>query len=101
MNHWLKFKKFDIQRSRCRTEVEAINLEKSLRTLEGNVMNSLEEFETKTYPQLWYIAFNLGIQAKKEGYPKVCNLQDSRFITPSGKILKVYESAWKQGWDNI
>lgn len=57
------------------------------------------EFETEVYPKIWRRAFDKGVEAKKEGKDKICNLKDSEFLTPSGNFLKVYKSAWEQGWE--
>lgn len=59
-----------------------------------------EEFETEVYPRIWREAHAAGVVAREQGLPRVCNLQGSPFCTPSGKVLKVYLSAWEQGWDN-
>lgn len=60
---------------------------------------SLEKFETETYPRIWHLAYDAGVEAKNEGLPRICNLKESPFVTPSGNILIVYKSAWEQGWD--
>ena len=49
---------------------------------------------------LWSEAWHLGNEAKKAGRPRECNLSEDKFITPRGSILKVYKSAWEQGYDN-
>jgi hypothetical protein len=56
------------------------------------------KWETEIYPKIWREAYDLGVAAFKAGLPRVCNLGES-FRTPSGSILKVYKSAWEQGWD--
>jgi hypothetical protein len=63
-------------------------------------MDSWTKFETETYPRIWHLAYNLGAKAKKQALPRICNLKEEPFITPSGDILKVYRSAWEQGWDH-
>ncbi len=56
------------------------------------------KWQTETYPEIWKEAFAYGESAKEEGLPRECNLSDSKF--GSGKtILKVYKSAWEQGYD--
>jgi len=60
---------------------------------------SLEQFLDETYPQIWREAWQLGRTACEEGLSRECDLSDDQFITPSGAILKVYQSAWEQGWD--
>lgn len=62
-------------------------------------MDSFIKFETETYPQIWHSAYEMGVNARKQGMPRVCTLQGSPFCTPSGNVLKVYLSAWEQGWD--
>jgi hypothetical protein len=57
------------------------------------------KFETETYPRIWHSAYDAGVEARKQGLPRTCTLQGSLFCTPSGDILKVYLSAWNQGWD--
>jgi hypothetical protein len=47
----------------------------------------------------WNKAYALGEAAQKEGKPRVCDLGERCFVTPSGTILKVYKSAWEQGYD--
>lgn len=59
-----------------------------------------EEFERDIYPRIWHLAYDAGVEAREQGLPRICNLNDKHFITPGGNILKVYRSAWEQGWDN-
>jgi len=61
-------------------------------------MNSLEYFETVTYPRLWHLAYEAGEQARKNGLLRICNLE-GQMHCHDGNILKVYKSAWEQGWD--
>lgn len=52
------------------------------------------------YKQNWHLAYNLGIEARNKNLSNICNLTDKQFLTPSGIILKVYKSAWDQGYGN-
>lgn len=61
-------------------------------------MDSLEHFLSEVYPKIWHKAYDAGEKARKEGLPRVCNLGEG-FVTPGDNILKVYKSAWEQGWD--
>ena len=63
-------------------------------------MDSLTKFETETYPHIWHIVYDIGVDARKRGLPRTCTLRGLPFCTPSGNILKVYLSAWEQGWDS-
>lgn len=63
------------------------------------MQNSDEDFFTQTYPRIWHEAYAQGVNAKLNGLPRDCNLIDIQFLTPSGNKLKVYKSAWEQGWD--
>jgi len=49
--------------------------------------------------KLWQEAFKEGNIARNAGLLRICNLTDDRFLTPGREILKVYKSAWEQGWD--
>lgn len=62
-------------------------------------MGEITKFETETYPRIWHAAYDAGVEARKQGLPRTCNLQESPFCLPSGNVLKVYRSAWEQGWD--
>lgn len=59
----------------------------------------MKDFFTEVYPHNWKLAYDAGVEARKQGFSRICNLRESIFYTPSGKILKVYLSAWEQGWD--
>jgi len=61
-------------------------------------MDSLLKFETETYPRLWQLAYDAGTKARDEGLPRECNLKNHPHVH-KGKALKVYKSAWEQGWD--
>lgn len=63
-------------------------------------MHSEEDFFSRTYPSIWRKAYLLGNAAREAELPRECNLTDELFLTPSGAILKVYKSAWEQGWDH-
>lgn len=45
-------------------------------------------------------AYQFGEQARNSGLPRECNL-GQEFRTLSGDVLKVYKSAWEQGWDSL
>ena len=60
----------------------------------------MQIFERETYPRLWKKAYELGELAQTQGLERKCNLTDKEFITPNGHILKVYKSAWEQGWNH-
>lgn len=62
-------------------------------------MDALRHFETVEYPRIWHLANDAGKEARKQGLPRVCNLKDSPFCH-NGNILKVYKSAWEQGYDD-
>lgn len=64
-------------------------------------MSDYFTWETETYPRLWRLAYDAGTEAKMQGHPRDCNLKDLPWTTPSGQILKVYKSAWEQGWDQF
>lgn len=64
---------------------------------------SIWEFENVTYPRLWHIAFDAGRKASEDGLPRECNMTRAIYlehVLENGNILKVYKSAWEQGWDN-
>jgi hypothetical protein len=63
-------------------------------------MDALTKFETETYPRIMQSAYAFGVEAKRQRLPRICNLQGSPFCSQSGHILKVYLSAWEQGWDD-
>lgn len=44
-------------------------------------------------------AYDLGVQARKAGLPKVCDVTDDPKLCHNGKMLKEYERAWRAGWD--
>lgn len=48
----------------------------------------------------WEQAWRIGYSAYKDGLLRQCNLASEGFVTPGGHILKVYKSAWEQGWDS-
>jgi hypothetical protein len=56
------------------------------------------EFE-ELYRLNWQLAYDEGVRAYEAGLPRNCVLQNKPFVTPSGNVLKVYKSAWEQGWD--
>lgn len=61
-------------------------------------MEAFHKWETEIYPQIWWEAYAYGESAREEELPRECNLSDPQFI--SGKtILRVYKSAWEQGYD--
>lgn len=60
-------------------------------------MDSWVQFETEIYPRLWVLAYNKGMNARDSGYPRICNLDGEH--CHNGNPLKVYKSAWEQGWD--
>ena len=60
-------------------------------------MNWDEDIRKAISPK-WREAFGLGILARLKGWPRECNLGEG-FLTPGGVILKVYKSAWEQGYD--
>lgn len=64
-----------------------------------NLEASLNYFETVTYPKIWRRAFDLGVEARAAGLPFDCNLQGKPFCH-NNKCLKVYKSAWEQGWES-
>ena len=61
-------------------------------------MDALTKFETETYPRLWRLAYDAGEVARKIGLPRKCNLATSEHCH-YGNVLKVYQSAWHQGYD--
>jgi len=61
----------------------------------------MNHFETEVYPRIWRSAWYAGQAAKLIGMSRECNLQGSLFCTATGTILKVYKSAWEQGYDLI
>lgn len=61
-------------------------------------MDGFTKFMTETYPRVWRLAYDAGASARKQGLPNACDLRDPLFLTPSGAVLKVYKSAWEQGW---
>jgi hypothetical protein len=63
-------------------------------------MDGYIKFETEIYPRIWNLAYNAGFEARDKGLPRICNLNSSPFVTPSGNILRVYKSAWEGGWDS-
>jgi len=88
------------ERVRCSKKL-AVEV-KRIRAYYLNNVDAFTRFETEIYPKLWYEAYNLGVEARKNGLPRVCNLKDDIFAFDgeSGRIVfKVYKSAWEQGWD--
>jgi hypothetical protein len=57
-----------------------------------------EAFLDGPYKENWHKAYDLGVQARKDGLPKVCNITDPK-LCHNGNAFKPYESAWNQGWD--
>ena len=57
------------------------------------------EWELTVYPKLFNNAKQIGRKAKESGLPRICNLPNE-FRTPNGDILRVWLSAWEQGYDN-
>jgi hypothetical protein len=61
-------------------------------------MDEIERFMTETYPRLWHLAYDAGVEARKNGLPRNCNLKGNDHCH-NDSVLKVYKSAWEQGWD--
>jgi hypothetical protein len=61
-------------------------------------MDGFEKWEREVYPRLWHLAYDVGVKARADGLPRVCNLEGSPHCH-NGNVLKVYKSAWEQGWD--
>jgi len=61
-------------------------------------MNEVDTFFTETYPYIWHLAYDAGENARNKGLPRVCNLKCWPYCY-NENILKVYKSAWEQGWD--
>lgn len=61
-------------------------------------MDSENEFFTVTYPRIWHLANDAGKKARQDGLSRICNLKDELFCHGE-TVLKVYKSAWEQGWD--
>mgnify|MGYP003404934491 CR=1 FL=1 len=61
----------------------------------------IEEWLEKDYPIIWHEAYDIGVNAKKSGLSRMCNLSeyDKKFCH-NGNALKVWQSAWEQGYDN-
>ncbi len=59
---------------------------------------TIEKFESEVYPKLWHLAYDAGIEARTAGLPRQCVLNSEQHCH-NGKVLKVYKSAWEQGWD--
>jgi hypothetical protein len=59
-----------------------------------------EEWLLNDYPIIWHEAYNIGFNAKKLGLSRVCNLSehDEKFCH-NGIPMKVWQSAWEQGYD--
>lgn len=57
------------------------------------------EVEKDARLKIWKEAFNLGIVARNRDLPKVCNLNEKKYLTPSGQISRVCKVAWEQGWE--
>lgn len=65
--------------------------------LEGQ---QFEEWLEKDYPRMWHEANNIGINAKKSGLSRTCNLSehDDKFCH-NGISMKLLRSAWEQDYD--
>jgi hypothetical protein len=61
-------------------------------------MMDMDEEIRKAISPKWHQAYALGDAAQRAGKPKECDLGEG-FQTPGGSILKVYKSAWEQGYD--
>jgi hypothetical protein len=46
-------------------------------------------------------ARNLGIQARKDGLPRICNITDDPELCHNGTIFRCYADAWCSGWDGF
>lgn len=57
--------------------------------------DSWHKFETETYPRLWREAFQMGYDARSNNCVRLCTYPP----LDSGHILRVFKSAWFQGWD--
>lgn len=66
---------------------------------DSSLNDFMTKFERETYPRIWRSAYAAGVEARTQGLPRLCNMKDSTFCTPSGEVLKPYKSAWEQGWD--
>lgn len=62
--------------------------------------DSFQKFVEEIYPRICAEAYKLGVKAKNDGLPRICNLCSEPYITPSGNVLKVYKEVWESGWDN-
>lgn len=63
-------------------------------------MDEYLKWEQEVYPVLWHQAYDLGKKACLNGLPRECNLSTKdHCYGEDKKILKVYKSAWEQGWD--
>lgn len=58
---------------------------------------SIDQLCIDTVGPVWRRANALGRQSREDGKPCVCDLGKG-FLSPSGVVLKVYRSAWEQGW---
>ena len=72
-----------------------------------------EQWEREIFPKMWRTAYDAGVEARKQGLPRTdveINLWSMPLATgilpqvncdfcTSGGVLKVYKSAWEQGWD--
>lgn len=65
----------------------------------GYDMDEFLKWEREIYPRNWKLAYDIGKQAKEYGLPRTCNLEGEPFCYGENKILKVYKSAWEQGYD--
>jgi hypothetical protein len=62
-------------------------------------MDEFEKWLATDYKENWHWAYDAGVKAREQGKPRICDLHTKLFITPGNEILKVYKSAWEQGWD--
>jgi len=56
-----------------------------------------EQWLATGYKENWNAAYKLGLEARQKGLPRECNLDQPPFVHTT--VLKVYKSAWEQGWD--
>jgi hypothetical protein len=63
-----------------------------------NTDNDTIEAALAGVSKIWNTAYQLGAKARDRGRPMDCDLTAKKYLTPSGEILKVYKSAWEQGW---
>ena len=55
------------------------------------------QWEAEVYPKIWAEAYEKGEEARKDGLPRECNLDEQ--FRHKGKVLSVWENVWEQGYD--